>query len=140
MPRIPCSDSIVQKYISSSSSYLSPTVIYGHVHMAKTGGTLINGNLSAHYERICGHKGYSYAAFNTNQRFKPPSQEAPYYLGFNRAHVAIGVMNRIDYHDCDWISFEQNWNRWLQFQNWNIPMSPVEDPVDHPMQLQPKDI
>ncbi len=47
--------------------YHSPSVIYGHVHMAKTMGTTINGNLSMHYERICGHKGYSYDAYNTNE-------------------------------------------------------------------------
>lgn len=31
--------------------------IFGHVHMAKTAGTEINGELAAHFERVCGHKG-----------------------------------------------------------------------------------
>ncbi len=30
--------------------------IYGHVHMAKTGGTELNGLLAMGYERVCGHK------------------------------------------------------------------------------------
>ena len=43
-----------------------PSIIYGHVHMAKTAGTEINGMLSMRYERICGTKGYSYDATPTN--------------------------------------------------------------------------
>ena len=31
--------------------------IFGHVHIAKTAGTEINGELAAHFERVCGHKG-----------------------------------------------------------------------------------
>ena len=31
--------------------------IIGHLHMAKTAGTEINGELAAHYERVCGNKG-----------------------------------------------------------------------------------
>jgi hypothetical protein len=31
--------------------------VIGHLHYAKTAGTEINGELAAHYERVCGHKG-----------------------------------------------------------------------------------
>lgn len=31
--------------------------IFGHIHMAKTAGTELNGILAARYERVCGHKG-----------------------------------------------------------------------------------
>lgn len=34
--------------------------LYGHVHMAKTGGTSINGILANKFERVCGHKGESH--------------------------------------------------------------------------------
>lgn len=29
-------------------------IIYGHVHMAKTGGSSINGRLALQFERVCG--------------------------------------------------------------------------------------
>ena len=35
----------------------SKNIIYGHVHMAKTGGTNVNGILANKFERVCGHKG-----------------------------------------------------------------------------------
>ncbi|KAH7624783.1 hypothetical protein NADE_002006 [Nannochloris sp. 'desiccata'] len=33
------------------------STIYGHVHMAKTAGPTLNGELAARFERVCGHKG-----------------------------------------------------------------------------------
>ncbi len=42
---------------NNSSSYTRYDKIIGHLHMAKTAGTEINGELAAHYERVCGHKG-----------------------------------------------------------------------------------
>ena len=32
-------------------------IIYGHVHVAKTGGTSLNGMLANKFERVCGNKG-----------------------------------------------------------------------------------
>ena len=37
--------------------YVPYPKIFGHIHMAKTAGTEINGELAAHFERVCGHKG-----------------------------------------------------------------------------------
>ena len=42
--------------------------IFGHLHYAKTAGTEINGLLAAKYERVCGHKGYNYDAYQFNTR------------------------------------------------------------------------
>lgn len=116
----------------ADGGYHSPNVIYGHIHMAKTMGTTINGNLSMHYERICGHKGYSYDAYNTNEMVR--SNGFP--RGFSRGKVMPSIMKEIGYHDCDWISHENSWKDWLQFQNWSIPLElhvPCRDPVDHLM-------
>jgi hypothetical protein len=44
-------------------------LLYGHVHMAQTRGSDLNGALALNYERVCGHKGYSYDAFQANERF-----------------------------------------------------------------------
>ena len=46
----------------------SETVLVGHVHMAKTAGTSLNGLLASRYERVCGHKGYSYDSYGANLR------------------------------------------------------------------------
>lgn len=54
---------------SSSSGWIRPHQVYGLLHMAKTGGTEINGQLANHFERVCGNKGYSYDALQTNSRF-----------------------------------------------------------------------
>ena len=118
---------------ATGDGYHSPNVIYGHVHMAKTMGTTINGNLSMHYERICGHKGYSYDAYNANEIVRSNGFSR---RGFSRAKVAPSIMKEIGYHDCDWISHEMDWRIWLQFQNWSIPLElhiPCRDPVDHLM-------
>lgn len=42
--------------------------IFGHLHFMKTGGTTLNGELALNYERVCGHKGWSYDAFLVNKR------------------------------------------------------------------------
>ena len=42
--------------------------IFGHVHMAKTAGTSVNGIAANKFERVCGHKGYSYDAYKDNAK------------------------------------------------------------------------
>ena len=42
----------------NSTGFVRYDKMFGHVHMAKTAGSEINGELAAHYERVCGHKGY----------------------------------------------------------------------------------
>jgi len=131
LPKPPVSDSAPK-----SASYHSPNVIYGHVHLAKTAGTNINGNLSMHYERICGHKGYSYDAFEFNERSKNNVKRIG-GSNFIRGLVPINIMDEIGYQDCDWISLETfHWEEWLEFENWTIPMElhvPCRHPVDHLM-------
>lgn len=53
-----------------SEGYIPSTVLFGHVHMAKTGGTSLNGILANRFERVCGHKGSSYDAYQSNERAK----------------------------------------------------------------------
>ena len=50
--------------------YRYPDVIYGNTHMAKTAGTSINGIFANNFERVCGHKVYSYDAYQANKIFK----------------------------------------------------------------------
>jgi len=44
--------------------------VIGHLHMTKTGGTSLNGELALNYENVCGHKGWSYDNYLVNQRVK----------------------------------------------------------------------
>lgn len=104
------------------------TTVYGHVHMAKTGGTTLNGKLALKYERVCGHKGYSYDAVAHNQRLEEfqttfnkqgaglytlqdsVTQIKPHY---NRGRVPPKLMLEIGFQDCDWISLEDpGWKAW----------------------------
>ena len=41
----------------NETGYIRYERIFGHLHIPKTAGTDINGELAARYERICGHKG-----------------------------------------------------------------------------------
>jgi len=59
----------------TSSYYARPTRVFGHLHYAKTAGTEINGELAAHFERICGHKGYSHDAYQYQIRYQQDLQK-----------------------------------------------------------------
>jgi hypothetical protein len=85
-------------------------VVYGHVHMAKTAGTTINGELALHFERVCGNKGWSYDAYQFNERVNasgsssvhaPKDMISQQYKGYNRGKVPGKVMNEIGFEDCD---------------------------------------
>ena len=133
-----------------SNSYQYPSVIYRHIHMAKTGGTSLNGVLANKFERVCGHKGFSYDAYQANERFKknpykmystPETAELEKNLppgGFyNRDRVNPDTIEEIGYEDCDYISNEQPYEYWYQFNDFhNTTMElhlPCRDPVDHLM-------
>ncbi|CAB9498825.1 expressed unknown protein [Seminavis robusta] len=111
-----------------TTSTTSTTIVYGHVHMAKTGGTNLNGMLATRYERVCGHKGYSYDAIAHNQRTREWQASTEKYgdglytlhdsitqikPNYNRGRVPPKVMFEIGFQDCDWISLEDpGWRAW----------------------------
>ena len=92
-------------YAPDVSSYVYPNVMYGHVHIAKTGGTSINGIFANKFERVCGHKGYSYDAYNDNERAKRGN--------IKKYRVKPKQMNEIGYENCDYVSNEINWEFWI---------------------------
>lgn len=131
-------------------------MLYGHVHVAKTGGTSLNGLLANRYERVCGHKGYSYDAYGSNERAKalmklgkrvklPRGKAAgkPQPEG----QVPQGVMLEIGFENCDYVSHEPPPNgEHGAFAFWidtfgdrrfhGTPMElhvPCRDPVEHLM-------
>ncbi|KAL7517483.1 hypothetical protein ACHAWX_002402 [Stephanocyclus meneghinianus] len=91
-----------------------PPILYGHVHMAKTGGTSLNGILANKFENVCGHKGYTYDAYQENERAKNHSGivKAPRGDNWSRSRVRPTEMTLIGYEDCDYISHETNWKFW----------------------------
>jgi len=44
-----------------------PNVTFAHIHMAKTGGTVLNEMVANRFERVCGHKGYSFDFYKSNE-------------------------------------------------------------------------
>jgi hypothetical protein len=93
--------------------YYQTHVVFGHMHVPKTGGTTLNGNLSVLYERVCGTRGNSYDALQVNERFRHRSGEVNLHLNdtisrlfpnFNRVRVPLKVREEIGFEDCDWIS------------------------------------
>lgn len=54
----------------TTTTTTTTTTIYGFVHIPKTAGSNINGELALSFERVCGNKGYSYDAVNHNARVK----------------------------------------------------------------------
>jgi hypothetical protein len=137
---------IYSKEIQNASyhpSRISASRIFGHVHMAKTAGTSVNGELAVHFERVCGHKGYSYDAFQANERTQNSEAEikdsfAKMRKGFSRQRVPYDFMDEIGYENCDWISQELSARFWNKFTSWPLPLElhlPCREPVDHLMSL-----
>jgi len=113
--------------------YIRPNKIYGHIHMAKTGGSSLNGILASTYENICGNKGYSYNFYQVNARWTAQKLRKPgegYVMSRKR-------MNEIGYEDCDYISEEKKMEFWSEFNNFHdTPMElhvPCRSPIDHLM-------
>jgi len=122
-------------------------VVYGLLLMTKTGSSDINGQLSMHFERVCGAKGYSYDAYNANERYKKGIKNLKegeiYDAGdiyskidkqYNRNNVPFEYMREIGFEDCDYVALEANAEKWnLHFGSWFKPLElhvPCRDPID----------
>ena len=117
----------------------SEMVLFGHVHMAKTGGTSLNGLMASRFERVCGIKGYSYDSYRANLRMaagKVIDSISLAHPGWHRERVPHEVMDEIGFEDCDFISNEVPWSWWPRFEDWPLPLElhvPCRDPLDHLM-------
>eukprot|EP00986_Skeletonema_menzelii_P013959 scaffold8679_cov154-Skeletonema_menzelii.AAC.2 len=117
-----------------------PPILYGHVHMAKTGGTSLNGILANTFEHVCGHKGYSYDAFQDNERAKIKVKEGQNIRPEGRSRVFLPIMKEIGFEDCDYISAENSWMFWRdtfgngKFHGLKMELHvPCRDRLDHLM-------
>jgi hypothetical protein len=128
--------------------------VYLHIHMAKTAGTEHNGIFANRFERVCGHKGYSYDAYQTNERFRNSGATNVNFhsirdiysvhidKAYSRHRVPPQTMDEIGYEDCDYISNELPWTFWHEkiplrrYAAHNISVEfhiPCRDPLDHLM-------
>eukprot|EP00588_Corethron_pennatum_P025463 CAMPEP_0194323734 /NCGR_PEP_ID=MMETSP0171-20130528/25927_1 /TAXON_ID=218684 /ORGANISM="Corethron pennatum, Strain L29A3" /LENGTH=334 /DNA_ID=CAMNT_0039082445 /DNA_START=124 /DNA_END=1128 /DNA_ORIENTATION=- len=122
-------------------------VVYGLLLMTKTGSSDINGQLSMHFERVCGAKGYSYDAYNANDRYRRGIKKLKageiYDAGdiyskidkrYNRNNVPFQYMKEIGFEDCDYVALEAEAIEWdRNFGTWFKPMElhvPCRDPLD----------
>mmetsp|Transcript_23048 Transcript_23048/g.46025 ORF Transcript_23048/g.46025 Transcript_23048/m.46025 type:complete len:375 (-) Transcript_23048:133-1257(-) len=136
------------------------TVTYGLLHMQKTGGTTINGELAMHYERVCGNKGYSHDYYSSNKKIRSKKENLNRKNGTKRmlylandarqnSHVFQSVhahghfvpffIEEIGLHDCDFVANEIGAPFWAyHFGNWYRPLElhiPCRDPIDHLMSM-----
>lgn len=148
-----------QKQQQGRSFFHYPSKIFGHIHMAKTAGTELNGILASTFERICGHKGYSYDYYQYNERVRrtgkidvdnysggkdtlsgPSEGKGKYWTSYNRGRVNPNTMREIGYENCDWISHEMKANYWQTFARdkklWPMEFHvPCRDPLEHLMSM-----
>lgn len=113
---------------NTTIGYIRYPKTFGHLHYAKTAGTEINSELAAHFERVCGHKGYSSDFYQFNQRVHQLANDTTIqgtdlvHMGgdiiarlqktFNRGRVPYDVMEEVGFEDCDYISQEFKWTFW----------------------------
>jgi len=112
-------------------------MLFGHVHIARTGGSVLNKLLASRYERVCGHKGYSYDFYQASHRMGSRNDSvAMLRSGFHRERVPWTMMLEIGFEDCDYVSQEDDWSFWLRFRDWPEPLElhvPCREPIDHLM-------
>lgn len=101
----------------------SNATLIGHVHIAKTAGTTINGILALNFHNVCGHKGYSLTYSALQKRNKR--------LLSGEGKVGPSEMNRRGFEDCDWISHETDWRFWLTLPRPLELHIPCRDISDH---------
>jgi hypothetical protein len=131
-----------------SNVHQDVAVVYGLVHMAKTAGSEINGELASHFERVCGNKGFSYDAYQFNERARANAKSgvisarnasadliSQQYPLNNRGKVPSNVMREIGFEDCDYISMEGKSSLWQALKKSpSLELHvPCRDPLTHLM-------
>lgn len=129
-------------------------ILYGHVHIHKTGGTFLNYFLAHTYRNICGNKGWSFDAYQRNIIFEKQRKASDVNNTSNSTSIAHATAAIVTYSDtysrqqmdtwgfeeCDYVSSENGLDFWTRrfgsASQWpsNVPLQlhvPCRDPVDH---------
>lgn len=118
---------------------LSENSFFGHIHIAKTAGSSFNRVVARRYYGVCGHKGYSFM-----QPFPDVIRNIrdPRYPRNHRNRVAEARMVDWGYHNCAFISVEDNWSKWEKITEIfrknkveTVALLPCRDPIDHFMSM-----
>jgi len=118
------------------------TIVYGHLHVAKTGGTNLNGRMAAKYDNVCGNKGYSFNSYRINaEKFKFNESSGAGRKKIELKGTQLAIMTEIGFENCDFISIEKPWQFWtqdivknLEFETRNMTLElhvPCRDAIDH---------
>ena len=130
--------------VHTERSHPLPTTVYGHVHIARTGGSTVNRMLSKKYQRVCGNKGYSLPELTdkVDQARRARREKRKNDMDPKSKLKGLGkVMEEIGFQDCDYISHETGWEFWQALRGKVKVGRPIElhvpcrDPVDHLMSL-----
>jgi len=89
---------------------INKTIVYGHLHIAKTGGTNLNWGMAATYDNVCGNKGCSYNSYEKNQQLTSINNSTMVIT--NNKHKYD--MKLIGYENCDYISQEGPYQIWTK--------------------------
>jgi len=130
---------------NEEKGFVRPKVRFGHIHMAKTAGTELNGMLASRFDGICGNKGYSFDYFQHNERVR--SQNKTWTNGkiigdsvsissrrYNRGRVPDSLMQERGFEECDYVSHETDHGFWATLGSNETPLEihvPCREPIDH---------
>ena len=142
--------------VSSNSPTSISNTVYGHVHIPKTCGSHLNALMAATYDNImCGNKGYSYNAYQSNVRTKRDGiSEAGKNIDsvslankdgtFDQGNPGSDVAEEVGFKDCDYISYETKWETWqriandLKFAKYSMTLElhvPCHEPIEHMLSM-----
>eukprot|EP00588_Corethron_pennatum_P000169 CAMPEP_0194300166 /NCGR_PEP_ID=MMETSP0169-20130528/61110_1 /TAXON_ID=218684 /ORGANISM="Corethron pennatum, Strain L29A3" /LENGTH=346 /DNA_ID=CAMNT_0039050313 /DNA_START=312 /DNA_END=1349 /DNA_ORIENTATION=+ len=146
----------ISNHVTADGGWRPNDVLYGFVHIPKTAGTEVNGELAMRYERVCGNKGSSYDFYQANERFQKldstklrngneirdllteysARNNKRYY---DRGKIPPNIITEVGYDDCDYVAVEQPAYFWPKnFGSWYRPLElhvPCRDPIDHLMSM-----
>ena len=115
---------------------------FHHIHIAKTAGTTMNKRLARRYHGVCGNK-YTSCIEPLEH---PKDDRAPEFgtelPEFDSLHKdwSFGSMTQKGFHDCTLVSFERDWNAWVEQvlpdHNFHanatkVMLLPCRDPLEH---------
>jgi len=141
---------------ASVSSVVRNSVLpvkYGFVHMARSGGSVLNHLLALKYERVCGNKGYSYNENAKNEKARRKRSEGSADLNLTALAIANqkkrfsnsthrqntpDIMIKRGFDKCDYIAMEVPSTLWRKIIDRHRPLEmhiPCRDPIDHLMSM-----
>ncbi|CAB9509777.1 expressed unknown protein [Seminavis robusta] len=132
-PLLPTTPAVISNQTTRIIGWIRPDVVYGLIHIPKVVGTEINGLLAAQYERVCGNKGYSFDAAQSNRHVGNTNL----FLDKNnsdRNNVLPEEMLARGFEDCDYIALEEKPDFWTPLFQQLGPIElhvPCREPLQH---------